>query len=407
LFEPSRYKVLYGGRGGAKSWGVARALLIKGAAKPIRVLCAREIQVSIADSVHKLLSDQVASLGLESHYVVQNNTIRGKNGTEFAFAGIRSQDVAKIKSFEGVDICWVEEAQTVTKKSWDVLIPTIRKEGSEIWVTFNPELDSDETYQRFVVKPPAGAVVVNINWEDNPFLPETLRKEKDDLYARDPESADNVWGGKPNTVVAGAIYRHEIASLYAQSRFRPVPIDPLMKVHTVWDLGWNDQTTIIFVQRQMSELRVVDYIEDSHRTLAQYVAEVKTRADNWGTDWLPHDGDNQLLQADGLSAREILTKLGRKVAIVPKLDVEQGIKLARLAFGRCYFDSDRTVRLIDCLKRYKRGIPATTGEPGSPVHDQYSHGADAFRYLATVADKLTNDDVLKMKPLVYPNNGIR
>jgi phage terminase large subunit len=132
LFEPSRYKVLYGGRGSGKSWGVARALLLSGMNKPIRVLCARELQNSITDSVHALLADQIKALNLDSIYEVQNTVIYGKNGTEFLFAGLK-HNVTKIKSFEGVDICWVEEAQTVSKSSWDVLLPTIRKDDSEIW----------------------------------------------------------------------------------------------------------------------------------------------------------------------------------------------------------------------------------------------------------------------------------
>jgi phage terminase large subunit len=137
LFKPNRYKVLYGGRGGAKSWGIARALLIMASNKPLRILCARELQMSIRDSVHKLLSDQIETLQLSGFYEIQNSSIKGLNGSEFSFAGLRS-NVAQIKSYEGVDICWVEEAQTVSKGSWNVLIPTIRKDGSEIWVSFNP-----------------------------------------------------------------------------------------------------------------------------------------------------------------------------------------------------------------------------------------------------------------------------
>mgnify|MGYP000095936013 FL=1 len=147
LFKPSRYKVLYGGRGGAKSWGVARALLIKAAQNPLRVLCAREFQTSIKDSVHKLLCDQIEALGLGTFYEITQTSIRGKNGSEFSFVGLKN-NVANVKSYEGVDICWVEEAQTTSRMSWNVLIPTIRKEKSEIWITFNPELETDETYQR-------------------------------------------------------------------------------------------------------------------------------------------------------------------------------------------------------------------------------------------------------------------
>ena len=129
LFEAARYKILYGGRGGAKSWSVARALLIQAAATPLRILCAREFQNSIAESVHHLLQAQIIAIGLRSFYEVQNNVILGRNGSEFLFAGLRN-NVTKIKSFEGVDRVWVEEAQAVSKSSWDTLIPTIRKNMS-------------------------------------------------------------------------------------------------------------------------------------------------------------------------------------------------------------------------------------------------------------------------------------
>lgn len=402
LFRPYRYKIGVGGRGGAKSWGFARALLIQGAAKPLRIVCAREIQKSIADSVHSLLSDQIAALELGAHYQILETEIRGVNGTTFSFHGLRQQDITKIKSFEGADVCWVEEANAVTKKSWDVLIPTIRKEGSEIWVSFNPELDTDDTYTRFVTHPPPNTVVIHINYRDNPWFPKTLEAERLHLKKVDPDAYDNVWEGNPRTTVEGAIYQHEIAALVKDQRIRGVPYDPRLKVHTVWDLGFNDAMTIIFVQRLAGELRILDYIEDSHKTLAEYVALISERKWVWGHDWLPHDGEAKNHQT-GMSSEQILRTLGRDPRIVPKLDVESGIKAARMIFPRCYFDQIKTTRLLDCLKRYRRGIPATTNEPASPLHDEYSHGADAFRYLAVIADKLGNDD---RKPISYKPMGI-
>lgn len=401
LLSPARYKILYGGRGGAKSWGVARALLGLGNEKPLRILCAREIQRTISDSVHRLLADQIAEMGLEDFYQILEAEIRGQNGTLFTFAGLRQQDIGKIKSFEGVDICWVEEAQTVTKKSWEVLIPTIRKPDSEIWLTFNPELDTDETYVRFVVNPPPGAVLININYRDNPWFPKTLEAERLHLKRVDPDAYGNVWEGTPRTTVEGAIYQREITDLVKDQRIRNVPYDPKLKVHTVWDLGFNDAMTIIFVQRLAGELRIIDYIEDSHKTLAEYVALINERKWVWGNDWLPHDGEAKDHKT-GMSSEQILKGLNRDPRIVARMDVEAGIKAARMIFPRCYFDTLKTKRLLDCLKRYRRAIPTTTNEPAAPLHDEYSHGADAFRYLAVIADKLSNDD---RKPIKYPSQG--
>lgn len=393
FLKPKRYKIAYGGRGGSKSWNVARILLFKGTLEPLRILCAREIQRTIADSVHRLLADQIALLGLEDFYRVTENSIQGQNGTEFLFAGLRQQDIGKIKSFEGVDIAWCEEANTISKKSWDVLIPTIRKDGSEIWLTFNPELDTDETYVRFVQNPPVDSEVVFINWSDNPWFPETLDKERIALRARDPDAYENIWEGKCRSAVEGAIYSRELADSFAGKRIRPVPHDPILKVHTVWDLGWNDSMAIGLVQRSSSEIRFIGYIEGQQRTLADYVQELSQLKYQWATDWIPHDGQAKDYKS-GKSAEEVLRALGRNPRIVEKLDIEAGIKAARLVFPRVYFDESKCQRLLHCLKRYRRTINQNTNEPGPPLHDENSHGADMFRYMAVAADQMTNEPKL-------------
>lgn len=385
LFRPARYKVVHGGRGSGKSWGFARALLIMGTQEPIRWLCTREVQKSIKDSVHRLLTDQIQELGLGQFYEVLETEIRGRNGTLFLFAGLSQHTVESIKSFEGCDGVWIEEAQVVTKRSWDVLTPTIRKDDSEIWLSLNPDMETDETYQRFVENPPPDAVVVQMNWRDNPWFPEVLEKERQDTKRRDPDNYDNIWEGVPRRVSVGAIYKHEIERLYTDKRVRPVPYDPLLPVDTVWDLGWNDAMTIGFFQRTHAELRCIDYIEESHHTLDWYVGQIERRDYRWGKDFIPHDGKAKDFKT-GKSTQEHLTALGRKVRVLPIAGVEEGIKAVRMVFPRCYFDKDKTERLLECLKRYKRAIPQNTGEPGAPLHDEYSHGADMFRYAAQAVE---------------------
>ena len=387
LFEKSRYKVLWGGRGGAKSWGVARALLILGAKSPMRILCAREFQTSIKDSVHKLLSDQIIALGLDGFYEITQASIRGQNGTEFFFAGLKN-NITNIKSFEGVDICWVEEAQTVSKTSWNILIPTIRKENSEIWITFNPELESDETYQRFIVSPPENAIIQKINWYDNPWFPDTLRFEKDALKNRDPEAYNTVWEGLCRQTVDGAVFANEMKMAELENRLTRVPYDSIKPVHAVFDLGWADNTAIWFLQFIGMEIRLIRYLEDNQKTISHYLAEMQKFGYIYDTLWLPHDAENKTLAGNGRSIEEIVRSAGFKVQIIPKTPVADSINAARTIFSKCFFDRENCHEGLQCLRHYRYDVdPDTKMFSKTPVHDQYSHGADAFRYIGLMVNE--------------------
>jgi phage terminase large subunit len=206
LFTPARYKVAYGGRDGAKSWSFANALLLKAAQQPLRILCTREYQSSIAESVYKVLVDQIHRLNLLPYYEVQKSVIRSYCGSEFIFKGLR-MNVMEIKSTEGIDICWVEEAQMMTDDSWQVLIPTIRKPNSEIWISFNTGEVDDPTYRRFVANPPPEAIVRKVNYSDNPFHGEVMEKERQYLLRVDPEAHDHVWLGNPLKISDACIFK--------------------------------------------------------------------------------------------------------------------------------------------------------------------------------------------------------
>jgi phage terminase large subunit len=360
------------------------------------------VQKSIKQSVHQLLSDQIEALGLSSFYEVLENEIRGKNGTKFLFAGLSDLTADSIKSFEGCTRVWNEEGQTTTARSWGILTPTIREDGSEIWTTYNPELESDETHKRAVVTPFPDTVVIEMNYTENPWFPPILEKER--MHAKATMAAAeyaHVWEGKCRPAVEGAIYFDQMAQ--ADGRIREVPHDGQLKTHCIWDLGFNDSMAIILAQKVSSEIRIVSYIEGSQRTLADYSAELKAlRLDgqpmNWGQAWLPHDGFATRHQS-GKSDAVVLKGLGWEVRKVPITDVEAGIKRAREMFPRVYFNKTRAERLVECLKRYRRHVSNATGEPGKPVHDEFSHGADAFRYLAMCSDDLTNENGEWAKPL--------
>lgn len=399
ITENARYKIARGGRGSAKSWSFARALLTIGVSRRIRVLCGREVQNSIKDSVHKLLKDQIENLGLGNFYKVLDSEVRGANGTEFAFTGLASHTATTIKSFEGVDYCWIEEGQTISKKSWDILIPTIRKEGSEIWVSYNPELETDETHKRFTVDPPDDCINIEMNWSDNPWFNDVLNKERLECKRKNHDDYDNIWEGKCRPAVEGAIYYKEIQSAENEGRVCRIPYNPMLKVHVVFDLGKGDSLFVSMVQKHLSAIMVIDCIDGTHYNLDTLSIDLRERKYNWGKVFLPHDGFTTTLNAPRSSA-QIMGALGWEV--VPKdiirlhaLSVEEGIRNARLTFPQTYFDRDRAIPLVNALKRYKRHISQATGAATDPVHDDASHGADNYRYICCNADLMDNEDYME------------
>jgi len=384
--EKSRYRILYGGRGGSKSWNIARALLLKGCEQPIRVLCAREFQTSIRDSVHKLLCDQINKLELEAHYEITQTTIRGINGSEFIFVGVKN-NTNNVKSIEGIDICWVEEAQSVSSNSWNVLVPTIRKADSEIWISFNPELPTDETWKRFVLNPPENSVVQKINWNDNPWFPEVLDLERRSLQARDLEAYNNVWEGIPRQTVDGAIFAKELTMAELEGRICNVPYDATKPVHAVFDLGWADQTACWILQFVGQETRLLRYFEDSQQTMSYYMAKLQSFGYLYDTIWLPHDAKAKSL-GTGKSIEEIVRASGYKVQVLDRVPVADSINAARTIFNRCYFDRQNTEEGLQCLRHYRYDVdPESKVFSPKPLHDEYSHGADAFRYIGLMINE--------------------
>jgi phage terminase large subunit len=190
----SDYKVMRGGRGGLKTWGFARVAIALAACRKVRIACAREYQTSIQESVHQTLSSQIDALGLRAYFRIQKTAIHGYNGSYFFFAGIKTEP-RKFKSTEDIDVLWIEEGESVTKASWEMIDPTIRTGSSEIWCGFNPDLKSDETSQRFIEKPIPSARIIETNWRDNPWLSDRLRRQKDYLASVDIDAYNHVWEG--------------------------------------------------------------------------------------------------------------------------------------------------------------------------------------------------------------------
>lgn len=206
LYEPHRYKVLYGGRGSGKSWAVARALIAIADFGRTRILCCREVQNSIKDSSYQILKDMAHRMGLASRFTFKDaEIVHNGTGSRFIFSGLLRNENS-IRSKEGIDICWVEEASSVSQTSWDVLSPTIRKDGSELWITFNP-LTVDDPTNVFIENPPPGAFVRKANYWDNPYFPEELRQQMEWDKANDYEKYLHIWEGYPLTISDAQVFK--------------------------------------------------------------------------------------------------------------------------------------------------------------------------------------------------------
>lgn len=219
LFKPFRYKVLYGGRGSAKSYSIARALLIDGSKRKEKILCAREFQNSISDSVLSLLEEQAQKIGLDKFYEFKRDSIIGRNGTEFMFKGIR-HNINSIKSIPGITKAWVEEAQTISNISMEILIPTVRDDGSEIYFSYNPENEDDPVHDKFVVNPPPdNSYVCKVNYDQNPWFPAVLEAEKNYMFQTNPELAEHIWNGACRSQSDAQIFKGK----YVVDLFEPLP----------------------------------------------------------------------------------------------------------------------------------------------------------------------------------------
>ncbi len=390
IFKPSRYKVFYGGRGGAKSVNIARALIVLAHQKKHKILCAREIQHSIAESVHATLAQQIEAMGFAPYFDIQKTTIIHKvTGSQFIFAGLRT-NISNIKSIPDINIAWIEEAEKVSKYSMGVLIPTIRASGSEIWLSFNPALEEDYIYQDFVVTPPSDSIVVKMNWRDNAWFPDVLKQEMEDLKKRDFAEYEHIWEGKPKQAIEGAIFANEINLANEQQRLTRILPKEGIPVLTFWDLGHSDNTAIWFVQQIGLEYRLLDYYQANGQKMSHYIDILAKRGYEYGGHYLPHDATHEQLAAQSTIEQQLRNAirdnaaLGKSVHIVPRIPKKAlAIDAAREIFPMCVFDKEKTADGLACLRHARYAKDEQSGRVSKePVHDIWSHGTDAFLCLA-------------------------
>ena len=398
LLQPARYKGAHGGRGSGKSHFFAEMLIETCLMRPTRAVCLREIQKSIKQSIKLLLDDKIKSLGVGSQFDSLETEIRGKNGSLIIFQGLQNHTADSIKSLEGFDIALLVEAQAISQRSLDLLRPTIRKDGSEIWAEWNPET-ADVPIDLLLRGPNkvAGSVVVEANWRDNPFFPEVLKVEMEGDKLRDYDKYLHIWEGHYRRTLEGSIYANEIRAAFEEKRVTRVLPIPGKPIETFWDLGKRDHTAIWFAQMQMGEYRILRYYQNRGMRLEHYVDRVKNSGYQISKVWLPHDARQERINADSVeqSIRALMPNIS--VQVIPRMTNKgHGIEAVRRIFGQCYFDEEGTKEGMTALARFRYDVDQTTGGySAQPLHDEYSDGADAFAQLA-LSLKEPDSSVLRM-----------
>lgn len=405
LFNPTRkwrHLAYYGGRSSGKSTQVALSRLISGANKIERGLCTRETQNSIGESVHQLLSDLIDKYDfLKTWKVQEEKIINSVTGSEIHFKGLHNNSQT-IKSYEGVDWCWVEEAQSVSAENINTLIPTIRKAGSCIIWTFNPLTENDPVKEIIVDQADSNTYVRKINSEaiESLLSPETIA-EREKMRLNNPEMFEHVWMGMPLTAKTGSVFGKQLAQAYKDNRITSVPYDASTGVYTAWDLGIGDCAVIWFFQLVGQEIHFIDHYENSGEDLGHYISILGNKPYNYSKHFLPHDAENREFQTGktrveffndhGIYNVEVLRPTNFKIG-------QDDINLvARPKFSKCWFDANKCKRGLECLRAYHYEFDKKNNLlKDKPEHDWSSHSASSFIY-AMMANAETVEPAVHVK----------
>ena len=406
-----RHIVLYGGRASGKSTSVALSLLILGMNKKLRILCTREVQNSIADSVHKLLSDLISKYKLNT-WEVQKDIIRNKQtGSEIFFKGLHNNSQS-IKSIEGIDIVWVEEAQSVSADSINTLVPTIRKTGSRLIWTFNRLTEHDPVWELIVKKADDRTFVQKINSDAiESLLSKEIIEEREKMRIDNPEMFEHVWLGEPMTAKTGSVFGKQLAQARSEGRITKVPYDASTGVYTAWDLGIGDSTVIWFFQVVGREIHFIDHYEGSNEDLGHYISYIQNKPYQYTTHFLPHDSKARELQT-GMTRVEFFNNHGiYNIEVLRPTNFSLGQDdidlVARPKFSLCWFDEEKCQRGLECLRAYHYEYDDKNKLlRNKPEHDWSSHSSSAFIY-ALMAKTEQLDVKLKVKFKSYTPKAFR
>jgi phage terminase large subunit len=388
LFAPSkqwRHLLYYGGRSSGKSTQVALSRLISGSKKRERGLCTREFQNSISESVHQLLRDLIDKYKLHD-WEAQREVIRNKKtGSEIYFKGLHN-NAQSIKSTEGLDWAWVEEAQSVSSESIETLIPTIRKPGSYLIWTMNRQTENDPVWEKLATKPDELTYIRKVNSDAiESLLSDEIIHEREMMRKNNPEFYEHVWLGEPLTSNTGSVFGKQLAQAREDGRIGSVPYDATTGVYTAWDLGIGDATAIWFFQRVGREIHFIDHYEASGEDLGHYISVLNNKPYNYAKHFLPHDAKQRELQTN-MTRVDFFAQNGiNNVEVLRPTSFQVGNDdinlIARPKLSLCWFDAEKCKRGLECLRAYHYDYDAKNNLLKSqPEHDWSSHSSSAFIY---------------------------
>lgn len=389
LFAPSkqwRHYCYYGGRASAKSYDAGLHVLIEGMKRKVRILCTREYQNSIKESVHSLLVNLIDKYKLSSWEVTNDKIRNTRTGSEIIFIGTHN-NAQSIKSMENIGIVWCEEASTMSEESMDILIPTIRAAGSYFIWTFNPITEFDPVWVKLAKNPDERTYVrkVNSNEVEQLLSPEIIA-EREKMRTENPELYEHIWLGMPLTTNTGGVFTKQLAQAREDGRIGSVPYDDALGCYTAWDLGIGDATAIWFFQITTGgEIHFIDHYESSGEDLGHYISVIQNKPYQYNRHFLPHDANARELQTNMTRADFFRNRGINNVEVLRPTKFTLGTDdislVARPKFSKCWFDEKKCQRGLECLRAYHYEYDEKNKLlKDKPCHDWSSHSSSAFIY---------------------------
>ena len=414
LLQPARYLGAWGGRGSGKSHFMAGQLVIRSLTGGLRAVCIREVQRTLKHSSKRLIEDKLREYGLGAAqgFEILHDAIKCPGGGEIIFVGMQDANAESIKSLENFSVAWVEEAQTLSARSLDLLRPTIRAIDSQIWFTWNARRRTDAVDELMRGdKVPSRSIIVKANWRDNPWFPPVLEQERQDCIKNNPDAYDHIWEGGYTSLMNGAYYASSLTKARADNRLGRVAPDPLLPFKVFVDIGGtgakSDAFSMWIAQHVGREIRVLNYYEAVGQPMAAHATWLRENRYTPDTTqiYLPHDGVTRD-RVYSVSYESAFQDMGYSVDVIKNQGA--GAAMARVEAGRrmfpsMWFNEDTTAGGIEALGWYHEKRDDVRQIGLGAEHDWASHGADSFGLMAVVSEQEFKRDTWRSGDIDYSN----